>query len=100
MTATVGEDTSFPTVSFQSDSHQQETLVLSKILLVNEDTGERRMLKSWYISYGGKWYSLGTPDRQLAEKRAYHFRCLFRAIFEKRDEEFTDDKSTPHADQK
>jgi hypothetical protein len=70
--------------------------MLTKILLVNEDTGERRLLKNWFYRYRGCiFYPLG-PDRKVAEKSAYHLGCLLRALFENKDESFTDEATLPH----
>jgi hypothetical protein len=70
--------------------------MLCKVLLVNETTGQRRHLKNWFYRYRDRLYPLGTPDRREAEKRAYHFGCLCRAIFEQQDNSFTDESPLPH----
>jgi hypothetical protein len=70
--------------------------MLTKGLLVNEDTGEQRLLKNWFFRDHDRLYPLGTADRREAEKRAYHLGCLLRAIFEQQDEPFTDEAPLPH----
>jgi hypothetical protein len=70
--------------------------MIVKVLLVNTDTGERRLLKSWYYRHQGRHYSLGTPDRREAEKRAQPLARLLRAIFEQQDDSFTDEAPLPH----
>ncbi len=70
--------------------------MLTKVRLVNEDTGEQRLLKNWFYRYRDRLYPLGTSDRREAERRAFHFGCLLRAIFEQKDESFTDEAPLPH----
>jgi hypothetical protein len=70
--------------------------MLTKVRLVNEETGEQRLLKNWFFRHQGRHYSLGTADRREAEKRAYHLGRLLRAIFEQKDEPFTDEDLLPH----
>jgi hypothetical protein len=70
--------------------------MLTKIQLINLDTGERRLLKNWFFRHQGRHYSLGTADRREAEKRAYHLGCLLRAIFEQQDDSLTDDGPLSH----
>jgi hypothetical protein len=53
-------------------------------------------LKTWFFRRQGRLYSLGTPDRREAEKRAYHLGLLLQAIFEPQDEPIADDAPPPH----
>jgi hypothetical protein len=69
--------------------------MLTRIQLVNLDTGERRLLRNWFFRHQSRHYSLGTADRREAEKRAYHLGRLLRAIFEQQDEPFTDEAPLP-----
>jgi hypothetical protein len=69
--------------------------MLTKVELINLDTGERRLLKNWFFRYRDRLSSLGTADRREAEKRAYHLGRLLRAIFERQDEPFTDEAPLP-----
>jgi hypothetical protein len=70
--------------------------MLTKIQLVNLDTGERRLLKNWFYLTKYRLISLGTADRQEAAKRAAPMDRLLRAIFERQDESFADEAPPPH----
>ena len=86
-------------ISQPNSTHLQEQhmlMQLTKVLWVNKKASQRRLSKSWFLRYGQMLFSLGTPDRQKAEKQAYHLGCLLRALFEEQDEHFTDDDQLSH----
>jgi hypothetical protein len=75
---------------------QQETTVLTRVVLVDEATGEERMLDNWFFLDGSSLVPLGTPDRQQAERRASYYCSVRRGFFELMEGTFTDEGPMPH----
>jgi hypothetical protein len=82
--------------SLHQPPFQKEKIMLTRVLLVNLDTGEQRLLKNWFYRTKYRLHSLGTADRQEAAKRAAPMDRLLRAVFNHEEEPFTDEAQLSH----